>query len=50
LFLHPQRDRLAPHLDHVWVDFKVFGVTPLTLNIRALQVPLLRRYAIEPAE
>jgi intracellular septation protein len=35
---------------NVWVDFKVFGVTPLTLIFGALQVPLLRRYAIEPAE
>ena len=35
---------------NVWVDFKVFGVTPLTLVFGALQVPLLKRYAIEPAE
>jgi intracellular septation protein len=35
---------------NVWVDFKVFGVTPLTLIFGALQVPLLKRYAIEPAE
>jgi intracellular septation protein len=34
----------------VWVDFKVFGVTPLTLLFGALQVPLLKRYAVEPAE
>ena len=32
---------------NVWVDFKVFGVTPLTLVFGALQVPLLKRYAIE---
>ncbi len=35
---------------NVWVDFKVFGVTPLTLVFGALQVPLLKRYAIEPVE
>ncbi|HUI15360.1 MAG TPA: septation protein A [Xanthobacteraceae bacterium] len=35
---------------NIWVDFKVFGVTPLTLIFGALQVPLLKRYAIEPAE
>ena len=35
----------------VWVDFKVFAVTPLTLIFGALQVPLLKKYAIEqPAE
>jgi intracellular septation protein len=32
---------------NVWVDFKVFGVTPLTLVFGALQVPLLKRYAAE---
>jgi len=31
----------------VWVDFKVFGVMPLTLVFGALQVPLLKRYAVE---
>ena len=35
---------------NVWVDFKVFGVTPLTLVFGALQVPLLKKYAAEPAE
>jgi len=33
-----------------WVDFKVFGVMPLTLAFGALQVPLLNRYAAKPAE
>jgi len=33
-----------------WVSFKVFGVVPLTLLFGALQVPLLKRYAVEPAE
>ena len=33
-----------------WVAFKVFGVLPLTIVFGALQVPLLGRYAIEPAE
>jgi intracellular septation protein len=34
----------------LWVDFKVFVVLPLTFIFGALQVPLLRKYAIEPAE
>jgi intracellular septation protein len=33
-----------------WVDFKVFGVMPLTLAFGALQVPLLNKYAAKPAE
>jgi intracellular septation protein len=33
-----------------WVSFKVFGVVPLTFLFGVLQVPLLKRYAIEPAE
>jgi len=33
-----------------WVTFKVFAVVPLTILFGALQVPLLKRYAIEPAE
>ncbi|HEX3937813.1 MAG TPA: septation protein A [Xanthobacteraceae bacterium] len=35
---------------NVWVDFKVFGVMPLTFVFGALQMPLLKKYAIEPAE
>jgi intracellular septation protein len=35
---------------NVWVDFKVFGVMPLTLLFGALQVPLLKKHAVEPAE
>jgi len=34
---------------NVWVDFKVFGVMPLTFLFGALQVPLLKKYAGEPA-
>jgi len=34
----------------VWVNFKVFGVMPLTLLFGALQYPLLKKYAAEPAE
>ncbi|MFZ3361630.1 MAG: septation protein A [Xanthobacteraceae bacterium] len=34
---------------NVWVDFKVFGVMPLTFLFGALQVPLLKKYAIESA-
>jgi intracellular septation protein len=35
---------------NVWVDFKVFGFLPLTFLFGALQYPLLRKYAVEPAE
>jgi intracellular septation protein len=36
---------------NVWVDFKVFGVVPLTFIFGALQVPLLKKYGVEqPAE
>jgi intracellular septation protein len=35
---------------NVWVDFKVFGVMPLTLLFGALQYPLTQKYAAEPAE
>ncbi len=34
----------------IWVDFKVFAVMPLTLLFGALQMPLLKKYAVEPAE
>jgi intracellular septation protein len=33
-----------------WVNFKVFGVVPLTFLFGALQYPLLKKYAAEPAE
>ncbi len=33
---------------NVWVDFKVFGVVPLTFLFAALQTPLLKKYATEP--
>ncbi len=33
----------------VWVDFKVFAVAPLTFLFGALQFPLLKKYAAEPA-
>ena len=35
---------------NIWVDFKVFGVMPLTLLFGALQCPLLQKYAAAPAE
>jgi intracellular septation protein len=35
---------------NVWVDFKVFGVMPLTFAFGALQMPLLKKYEAEPAE
>jgi intracellular septation protein len=34
----------------LWVNFKVFGFLPLTFLFGALQYPLLRKYAVEPAE
>jgi intracellular septation protein len=33
---------------NIWVDFKVFGVMPLTFAFAALQTPLLKKYAVEP--
>jgi intracellular septation protein len=35
---------------NVWVDFKVFGVMPLTILFGALQYPLTQKYAAEPAK
>ncbi len=32
---------------NVWVDFKVFGVLTLTFLFGALQMPLLKKYAVE---
>src|SRR5246500_4485962 len=32
-----------------WVNFKVFGVTPLTMLFAVTQMPLVKRYHIEPA-
>jgi intracellular septation protein len=34
---------------NAWVDFKVFGVTPLTFIFAALQTPLVKKYSAEPA-
>ncbi len=34
---------------NTWVDFKVFGVVPLTFLFAALQTPLLKKYGAEPA-
>lgn len=33
-----------------WVDFKVFGIMPLTLAFSLAQVPLIRRHSIQAAE
>jgi intracellular septation protein len=35
---------------NIWVDFKVFGVMPLTLLFGALQYPLLQKYSAALAE
>nr|WP_107357347.1 septation protein A [Rhodopseudomonas palustris] len=32
-----------------WVNFKVFGAVPLTMLFALLQMPLIKRYAAEPA-
>src|ERR1700712_4211003 len=32
-----------------WVNFKVFGVTPLTMIFAIAQMPLTKRYHLEPA-
>jgi intracellular septation protein len=32
-----------------WVSFKVFGMVPLTMLFALLQMPLTKRYGIEPA-
>ena len=32
-----------------WVDFKVFGVTPLVMIFAMTQMPLIKRYHLEPA-
>jgi intracellular septation protein len=31
-----------------WVNFKVFGVTPLTMAFAFTQMPLIKRYHVEP--
>jgi len=33
----------------VWVNFKVFGAVPLTMIFAMMQMPLTRRYHLEPA-
>jgi len=33
---------------NIWVDFKVFGVMPLTFVFAALQTPLIKKYGVEP--
>jgi intracellular septation protein len=35
---------------NAWVEFKVFGVVPLTFVFGALQFPLLKKYAAEPVQ
>jgi len=31
----------------IWVNFKVFGIMPLTMVFTALQIPLIKRYYID---
>jgi len=31
-----------------WVNFKVFGVTPITMIFAIAQMPLTKRYGVEP--
>ena len=39
-----QRDRLAQLLEATWVNFKVFGILPLTLVFAMAQIGLIKRY------
>ena len=32
-----------------WVSFKVFGMVPLTMLFAMTQMPLIKRYHVEPA-
>jgi intracellular septation protein len=32
----------------VWVAFKAFGVIPLTMGFAILQMPLIKRYHLDP--
>ncbi|MDB5568622.1 MAG: septation protein, partial [Tardiphaga sp.] len=32
-----------------WVAFKVFGMVPLTMVFAVTQMPLIKRYHLEPA-
>jgi intracellular septation protein len=32
-----------------WVGFKAFGVIPLTMIFAVAQMPLIKRYSLEPA-
>ena len=45
-----QRDRLAQHLDQRLGRFQGVRRVPLTFLFGALQFPLLKKYAVEPAE
>ncbi len=36
--------------EDAWVNFKVFGIIPLTLIFAAFQVPVLKRHAANPEE
>ncbi len=36
----------APEKEYIWVNFKVWGILPLTLIFTALQVPLINKYKI----
>ena len=40
----------TPETEHIWVNFKVFGILGLTLVFAALQIPLLRRHAVADAD
>ena len=34
----------APEKEYIWVNFKVWGILPLTFIFTALQLPLINKY------
>src|ERR1700678_2191168 len=37
-----------PQSTNFWVDFKVFGVTPLVMIFAMIQMPLIKRFHVDP--
>ena len=46
----PERSRAPFVTTDVWVNFKVFGILPLTLLFAMTQLPLMMRHEIKPEE
>ena len=36
----------APENEYIWVNFKVWGILPLTLLFTALQLPLINKHKL----